>query len=367
MRVLFDHQIFVRQRFGGIGRYFTELSRGLSGVDGIEVGVIAPWFINAHLRADAPAHLQGAFCGSTLCATRSFARIVRDPYLRWIYRRTAVADVVHETYYDHRVHARGQARVLTVFDMIHELVPEVSRVPDERRVSAHKGEAVRRADHIICISAATQRDLIRLFGVDERKTSVIHLGFSRWPSPEEAPAIPQNRPFLLYVGERGSYKGFERLLTAYAASPRLRAAVDLVAFGGGPFSAGERARIAEAGLAASVRQVSGDDARLAAHYRHAVALVYPSRYEGFGIPPLEAMHLGCPVVCSETSAISEVVGEAGAYCEPTVPESIREVIEQVVFSETRRATLIAAGHARASSFSWERCVRETAAVYRALA
>ena len=117
---------------------------------------------------------------------------------------------------------------------------------------------------------------------------------------------------------------------------------------------------------AHVIHLGGGDDRLATLYRGASAFIYPSKYEGFGIPPLEAMHLECPVICSMTSSIPEVVGEAGEYFDPDDAESIRHAIERVLQSSDRRSELIALGRSRCNLFSWERCARETLDVYKRL-
>ena len=95
--------------------------------------------------------------------------------------------------------------------------------------------------------------------------------------------------------------------------------------------------------------------------------VYPSKYEGFGIPPLEAMSLDCPVICSNTSSIPEVVGDAGEYFDPYDVDSIMSSIERVLQSSVRRAELVLLGRERCKRFSWKRCAQETLAVYRRLA
>jgi glycosyltransferase involved in cell wall biosynthesis len=124
----------------------------------------------------------------------------------------------------------------------------------------------------------------------------------------------------------------------------------------------------ELGIASSqVVQIGGGDDRLAALYCGAAALVYPSMYEGFGIPPLEAMSLGCPVICSNTSSIPEVVGEAGEYFDPVDTESMRDALEKVLQSKSRSEQLVELGHARCRTFSWQRSAQETATVYRRLA
>ena len=136
-------------------------------------------------------------------------------------------------------------------------------------------------------------------------------------------------------------------------------------FGGGGFTVEETNLIQQLGLSLEhVCQISGNDASLAWHYKFASAFIYPSLYEGFGIPPLEAMSFDCPVVCSGVSSIPEVVGEAAELFDPYKPESIRMAIERVVSDDALKQTLIARGRARIKLFSWERCARETLDVYR---
>jgi glycosyltransferase involved in cell wall biosynthesis len=229
---------------------------------------------------------------------------------------------------------------------------------------------VREADAVLCISQSTANDLQRLLDVPPEKISVTHLGFSKaFLRPVIAAEIGSGarRPYLLYVGFRANYKNFARLLDAYAASSRLVRDFDLVAFGGPQFDDNERARIESLKLRpGAVLRQSGSDADLARAYGGAHALVYPSEYEGFGIPPLEAMGAGCLVICSNVGSIPEVVGDAGEYFDPLDPDSIQAAIERVVYDDERRAQLIERGHRRSVAFSWERCASETLDVYRRL-
>ena len=370
MRVLFDHQIFVQQRHGGISRYFAELATGLAGAPAMRPTVVAPWHRNAHLRAVPSSLLRGGYSASALVETRLFDRLVRAPRLAALYREVGTVDVVHETYYGAAPVGRGRARVVTVFDMIHEREPAASAAPGQAAVSREKRAAVTRADHIICISAATRDDLCRLFDIDPSRTSVVHLGATVPPrvgAGASAGTASGARPILLYVGKRDGYKNFDAMLWGIAGAPRLREAVEVVAFGGGPFTMEERRRIGAIGLAARVRQVGGDDDALAVWYRRAFALVYPSRLEGFGLPPLEAMGHDCPVLCSAAGAIPEVVGEAGVYFDPADPASIAAAIERVLDSDETRAMLVRAGRARVAEFTWARCVERTREIYRRFA
>jgi glycosyltransferase involved in cell wall biosynthesis len=363
--VAFDHQIFAQQRLGGISRYFCELLTRLPDEGIREVTIVAPFHVNEHLgflgqRPD----VYGRFVSSR---TRGVGRFVATanrvvaPFA-WSFRD---ADVLHETYYSRRTVGRSRARVVTVYDMIHELFPhEQAHSADE---TARKRAAVDRADHVICISTNTRDDLVRLFGVDPQKTSIVLLG-SELANEESGPAIelPPSKPTLLFVGGRRGRKNFQLLLEAFASSKRLREDLEIVAFGGGRFSGDERAAIQKLSITDQVRHDEGDDNRLAAHYRKARLFAYPSRYEGFGIPPLEAMSQGCPVVCSRSSSIPEVVGDAGFYHEPDSLEDLRTALERVAFDDVLRARLKIRGATRANLLSWSRCAAATAEVYRSL-
>ena len=274
--------------------------------------------------------------------------------------------IVHETYYsEENFHPDGARRVLTVYDLIHERYPEFF-VNSEGTIRPKK-TAANRADHVICISENTRRDLVEYCGVAEEKTSVVYLGVDMDFLQTNTTWKYHSRPFILYVGARGGYKNFKRLLRAFAQSARLPKSFDLLCFGGGPLQAIERQSIVDAGLRPEqVIQMSGDDKMLAALYRHASAFVYPSIYEGFGIPPLEAMAVGCPVVCSNSSSLPEVVGDAAETFDPLDEEAMRVAIERVIDSPSRRNELITAGRERYPLFTWKNCAHKTERIYREL-
>lgn len=278
------------------------------------------------------------------------------------------ADLLHLTYYCSRPPSAPGRLVVTVHDMIHELFP--NSFPPDDPTREHKRRCVEAADRVVCVSHSTARDLTRLLGVSPEKISVTHLGFSTAFASTAVQNMPVSReaerPYLLYVGHRGGYKNFNRLLEAYAASPKLRRDFDLIVFGGGPFTQSELSSIDALGLGeGAVRRLSGGDVALACAYAGAHVFVYPSEYEGFGIPPLEAMSCGCAVACSNVSSVPEVVGNAGEYFDPTSVEEIRAAIERIVDDDRHRGALIAAGHERLRKFSWDRCAAETREVYRA--
>jgi glycosyltransferase involved in cell wall biosynthesis len=152
---------------------------------------------------------------------------------------------------------------------------------------------------------------------------------------------------------------------AVASKVELKNEFDLIAFGGGAFNKQERALIHKLGFDSSaVLQVSGDDGQLGSLYAKARAFVYPSVYEGFGLPLLEAMANDCPVVTSNSSSMPEVVGNAGEYFDPLKIEEQSSAICRVVFDDHYRGALIEAGRQRLQMFSWKRCALETQAIYQ---
>ncbi len=364
MKVLYDAQIFRQQRYGGISRYFCELAPRINAAADARALIVAPRYCNAYLR-DLPPDLRvGWYSHRTSRPSWPHKLVMRAT------ERLATAtfrpDVVHETYFfGPTVKAPQARRVLTVYDMIHERFPQrfAAQNPDARA----KRAAAQRADHVICISESTRRDVIDILGLPSSKVTVTHLSSSLRP-PAVLPALPNmgGRPYLLYVGDRGGYKNFDGLLQALRSSSILTD-VQLVCYGGGALQAKEWDRFDAMKLPRDrITHCGGGDEMLAALYASALCLVYPSLYEGFGLPPLEAMNCGCPVVCSTGGSLPEVTGEACASFDPNDAEAMRQAIESVALSETRRTELRAQGFKQAQRFSWDRCASETLAVYRSL-
>lgn len=359
MVVVYDHQIFCWQEYGGISRYFFELARRVAHSEDFSASIVAPLHVNSYIdQEDIEVH------GIRIPKLKNSGRILDfvDSLIAPYIVRKMKPNILHETYYSRKKFApEGCPVVLTVFDMTHEKYPGEFLSRDN--TSELKKAAVIRADHIICISENTRRDLIETLDVPIEKTSVVHLGCSL---TEDAASneISILRPYLLYVGSRGAYKNFGKLLEAYAVSAHLKNNFALVAFGGGAFSASEKEKIGALGVEDSVMQVSGNDAILASLYARAAAFVYPSFYEGFGIPLLEAMSLDCPVICSRASSFPEIAGNAASYFDPSDTGSIMEAIEMVISSEDVRSFFVREGRVRCQQFSWDRTAIETMEIYK---
>jgi len=366
MRVAFDYQAFTMQPYGGISRYFMHLVQEYLSFDE-QVKIFAPIHINAYLASLPSECVQGRRLNRYPAKTTRFFTM----YNRLVSRSTIEQwrpDILHETYYArHASSSKKCPIVITVYDMIHELLHQ--EFPPRDNTACIKKIAIARADHVICISENTKKDLINLYEIPEHKISVVLLGFDQFANQAHAAqSQPKNgKPFLLYVGARGGYKNFAGFLKSVAASPSLKSDFDLLTFGGGKFKDAELSLIASLGFSSNqVRQISGDDTLLGSYYAMARAFVYPSLYEGFGIPPLEAMAHNCPVVSSNASSMLEVIGQAGEYFNPANTEEMQHAIESVVYSDRRVAELKALGTARLAHFSWAKCAEQTRSVYRKL-
>ena len=225
--------------------------------------------------------------------------------------------------------------------------------------SAQKIAAVRSAQVVVCVSQTTLDDLNEIVGLRPGQRALVILNGVSQSFQPLAPEAPV-RPFVLFVGQRSGYKNFTLALRALAFLPDL----ELLCVGGGPLEQAELAAV-PAALSRRVRHVGYvyDDA-LNRLYNQAQCLVYPSRYEGFGIPVVEAMRAGCPVVGIECRAVLEVGGDALVVA-PDEPQAFAEAITQTADS-SYRAKKIFLGLAKAAEYSWERCYSETRSIYREL-
>lgn len=362
IKVLFDSAIGAQQEFGGVSKYYVEMAERLGAHD-VEHRFYAPLFINHYMR-EKPGRAVGMGIKATRINRKAATLIGRHtlPVATALYR----PDLIHQTLYDMSAAPMGNIpAVITIHDMIPELFPD--GFPD-CGWTKRKRRAIGLASWILCDSRNTEVDLLRLYPQVAGRTSVVHLAAGASGVSAVAPVSrtrkpDTGRPFLLYVGQRGGYKNYAGLLEAYSRSQQLRQDLDLICVGGGSFSATEVSTLEKLGLTDRVRHITVSDEALTELYATAAIFVYPSLYEGFGLPPLEAMQAGCPVIALRAGSVPEICGNAARYADSPEPDALGAAIEALWDAPTEREWLIEAGRVRSRDFSWEKCARETAEVY----
>ena len=373
MKILYDHSVFQFQRYGGISRYFYELITRLSAKEDVGINLFQGFHVNEYDLSNHKLNFEsylGYKWKYKIPDVKYMSHIFAIPnkiLFNTIYMRSGNYDIYHPTYYrkDLDKHKKSTI-VLTVHDMIHELYPGQFR--DSRSVIKSKKISINTADVIICVSENTKNDLINLYDVPDDKIKVIYHGNSLPKSDEYLKYAYLEKkylitkPYILYVGDRkGSYKNFPILLETY--STMLSDHFDLVCFGGGEFNRNELRAIKNIRYLGKVIHLSGSDYLLASLYKNAFCFIYPSLYEGFGIPPLEAMGMGCPVIASNTSSIPEVVDKAALLFNPNSKDSLINAIELLESNELKREELINLGFEQEKKFSWDKTAEETFKVY----
>ena len=358
MRVALDEQIFAIQPYGGISRMFAELAQQfLAGaVPDVELLPLQAPIVNRYVldnpKLSAQLHAREASSPWTSLA-RYLSRL----------RTTSDADVVHNTFYlpHGLVPTRGAKRIVTVHDMIPELMPHSRRRLDWLTL---KQRYVQSADHIICVSEATKQDLLKVYGIPKAPISVVHHGVDPrfHPDVPRADFLPER--YVLHVGHRAQYKDADVFFRAFARIAQDEPEMQLLCVGGDGLTEAESQRLTDLGIRDRVSQRYLPDALMASAYAHAEVFVFPSHFEGFGIPALEAMACGTPVILAAATSLPEVGGEAAEYFEPGSDEDLARVLQALLHDPQRQEDLRSRGFERAAGFTWGRAAQETAVVYR---
>jgi glycosyltransferase involved in cell wall biosynthesis len=291
---------------------------------------------------------------------------------------TGRVDVFHETDFVLPPTRAGTKTLLTVHDLSFVRVPESANPSLKAYLDAVVPRSARRADHILADSQTTKDDLMALYGIPADKTTVLLSGVN--PRFEPSLVSDEQRrllrkkygigdvPFVLAVGTVQPRKNYERLIRAMAALPPALADVKLVIAGGkGWLDAPIYRTVDELNMRERVIFTGFlDDTLLPALYKLARCLAFPSLYEGFGLPILEAMACGTPVVTANVSSTAEVAGQATLLIDPLSVDQIRDALIALLTDEPLRGRLIAAGFAQAAQFTWSRAARQLRDIYARL-
>lgn len=360
-KILFDNQMFTLQRFGGVTRYFADLIHNMP--MGEFVPEIPMRYCENHYMTETYGQKYKSIKFPGNYRLRRQLYIIANKQVSWKAIKFGDYDIFHPTYFNpyflKTVKKRQKPFVLTVHDMTFERYPQDVLIYD--RTIPHKKQLIAEAGHIIAVSENTKRDIVELLGTDPSKISVVHHGYRAVAEP--APQLFDR--YVLYVGERKGYKNFLPWLSAirpiFNLDPNLK-----VVCTGSPFSSAEVKLFKKWNIAGRLVHLSANDAQMASLYRHALCFVFPSHYEGFGIPILEAFANGCPVCLSNASCFPEVAGDAAMYFNPNDAQSMQDSLKEILASEALRDELRSKGTLRSKEYSIERMVEQTCDVYRKL-
>lgn len=377
MTIFFDYQAFEMQPFGGVSKSYAEIISHLKAM-GVDARIAIKESDNEHLiqtgiapsikpLGTANKHWFGGkklFKGQRRLLRKGlslagyhddFLSINQDYCIKLLKRRQF--DIFEPTFFDSYFlpYIKNKPFVLTVHDMI----PEILGV-DEPQAQQKKLLCPLTA-HIHVPSQNTKNDLVNILNIDPEKVTVTPHGSPVSPSTQHPSPYPF--PYLLYVGARWSYKNFapfiEECSIVISKHPDLR-----VVCTGSPFTQEEEKLIADHGLSQHVLQTHANEQSLQDLYQNAIAFVYPSAYEGFGMPILEAFVCGCPVFLNNASCFPEVGGDAAVYFDINRRGDLAEHIEAFLqVPEQDRIDLIVRGRERVKLFSWEESVRKLKQVY----
>jgi glycosyltransferase involved in cell wall biosynthesis len=371
MEVCVDGIIYEMQSRGGISRLYSEiLPRMCAMDDSLEIMLLTA----GRVRQPLPTHTR-ILHRRHLPIDRIFRpwRLWAPAYPRlrslaqWLAMGHGQGGIWHSSYYTMPARWIGPV-VMTVHDMIHERFSHMFDTVADERFRQLKKRCMLAADKVICVSHTTQQDVLDILGIVPAKTQVVsHAHSDSFRVTDAAVGLtadPIKGPYLLYVGMRSHHKNFRVLLETYSHWDR-RNELGLVAVGA-PWSSEERGHLEELGISDRVHLLKNvDDETLCHLYNQASAFVFPSLYEGFGIPLLEAMACGCPIIASRIPSTLEVARECPIYFEPTQPDDLMAAFD-VAIAEGRDSARVRLGLELVQGYSWDATARQTLEVYRAL-
>jgi len=368
MKIVLDPQIFHQQEYGGISRYYTEIFSIISRKENVELDI--PIYATSNVYLNEDVHLNKKLKGVVLLIkTLNFFGIsVRKKIKKGnerLFKKAMKQDynlfvpTYYDTYFLESIGAKPF--VLTVYDMIHELFPQYFDEMDMN--SKNKLVLLEKATKIIAVSNNTKNDIVKIYPhIDASKIKVIYHGNSIKITPNCSVDLPLN--YILFVGTRYNYKNFTFFINAIFELLKKDSSLHVVCAGGGEFSEDEIEHIRSLGLENQIIYKRFEENELGHFYQKARCFVFPSLYEGFGIPVLESMACGCPVILGNHSSFPEVAGEAGIYFDITKSEDLYEKVNFILNDANARNEFIQKGYKQVAKFDWEDAANKCLELYK---
>jgi glycosyltransferase involved in cell wall biosynthesis len=373
MVVIIEGLIFELQSIGGISRIFHEILPRMCELEPqLEIILVTQEKLMQPLPTHQKIYHKKVLSIDKILRPKKFWNRYKDDIrsaMESLLRVEGEKKIFHTTYYTYPSRWKGVI-VSSVYDMIHEIYKEkYFPYPHEDKLRARKKNCLQNSDAIISISKTTGEDVSDYYNMDVNKIHVVPLAHNPIFHPlsqQEISDIPliTPRPFLLYVGNRKKHKNFKVLLNAYQIWEK-RKDIDLVVVGPN-WDKGEISNLDGDGLMNRVHIISHiDDEGLCKLYNQALAFIFPSQYEGFGLPILEAMACGCPIVASRIPSTLEVAGNCPIYFDAQSVDGLIDAIEAALI-KGRGSEGVKSGIQASLEYSWDKTAKMTLNVYSSL-
>jgi glycosyltransferase involved in cell wall biosynthesis len=357
---MFDEQIFLLQRYGGISRYFTELIKAfeLNPDLGITPVLSSRYVINEYLLEETTSLSPRRLVDPKWATFHLLFQLVLNR------KPQQSVDLVHHTFYlpGFFQRFRRYPKVVTLFDMIPEKINKNLGFWNDHY---SKSSILPLADLVLSISESSTKDMLMEYGI-EREVPTTYLGVG----PEFQAGLPRKvwlpEKYFLFVGNRGGYKNCELALRSFSKIAKKHPETVFLLIGGGPLHAGEIELASTLEISGRIIQREVPSEELPSVYSGALGLIYPSLYEGFGLPLVEAMACGIPVIASDIPINHEIAKESAMYFSAGDEEKLAELMADLVSNPGLFRDKIAVGQKRSQDFTWYKCAERTAEEYHKL-
>lgn len=356
MKVLYDYQCF-NQQFGGVSIFFAELWNRLPN----DITPLLPHIISDNIYL---SDMKGVNYYH-FPKKRSKAKLNAAKFINQIISKYTLTkgnyDIFHPTFLN-SYYVESVPKGKIVISTQHDFIYEKTERPDSEVVKKRRLKQLKHSDIVVCVSNQTRDDLLHYYDfMDESQVKVIYQGIKR------TDVICLDKPlfefpYILYVGGRTTYKNFDRFITAFS---KLDKSIHLVCTGK-PFDKDEIIVLKKLGISERCHQLFASEKDFDNLYCNALAFIYPSTMEGFGLPTLDAFSAGCPAIISDIPCFKEVGGEAAVYFDPLDIDSIYKTIDDTISSNSTLQEMKKKGKDRAKMFTWEKNANEYSELYKSL-
>jgi len=369
LKTLFNNAIFFSQKVGGVSRYFDCIFKKFIELK-FPFRVVAPVYKNIYLKNLDNKFKQGLY----LPKYPMFKQFVKfnDFLTNYIISKDYKSNIIHDTYCSSSLlKIKNKKKIITIYDLIHEKFNNYYNYKD---IVWNKKKIFDNTDYFICISNKTKEDFLDLYKVPEYKVKVTHLGCDHMVENSNSDSLLDednfkktykiNKPFILYVGRRSKYKNFNSLINSYYNCKKINNNFDIVCFGGEKFSHEEIDNFKKLRIFGNLHYFSGTDSNLRNFYVNASVMVATSKYEGFGLPLVEAMSLECKLLINDIQVFREVCGNNAIYFENE--EDLENKLENILFLKQNKKKLKQIKVDTMQKYSWMETAKKTIKIYNLL-